>query len=72
MVFEGAVIGHEPHRITFYLQELAGIFHPYYHRHKVVTDDAAITKARLALCEAVRIVLKDGFEILGLSAPERM
>ncbi|MDP2278575.1 MAG: DALR anticodon-binding domain-containing protein, partial [Nitrospirota bacterium] len=63
----------EPHRITFYLQELAGIFHPYYHKHKVVvTDAAAITKARLALCEAVRIVLKDGFEILGLSAPERM
>lgn len=72
MAFEGAVIAHEPHRITFYLQELAGIFHPYYHRHKVVTDDDAITKARLALCEAVRIVLKDGFEILGLSAPERM
>ncbi|MDP3260968.1 MAG: arginine--tRNA ligase [Thermodesulfovibrionales bacterium] len=72
MIFEGAVIGHEPHRITFYLQELAGMFHPYYHRHKVVTDDANLTKARLALCEAVRIVLKDGFEILGLSAPERM
>ncbi|HBG92477.1 MAG: arginine--tRNA ligase [Nitrospirae bacterium GWF2_44_13] len=72
MAFEGAVIAHEPHRITFYLQELAGMFHPYYHRHKVVTDDANLTKARLALCEAVRIVLKDGFEILGLSAPERM
>ena len=72
MVFEGAVIAHEPHRITFYLQELAGMFHPYYHRNKVVTDDANLTKARLALCEAVRIVLKDGFEILGLSAPERM
>ena len=72
MAFEGAVIAHEPHRITFYLQELAGMFHPYYHRNKVVTDDANLTKARLALCEAVRIVLKDGFEILGLSAPERM
>jgi len=72
MVFEGAAIAHEPHRITFYLQELAGMFHPYYHKYKVVTDDANLTKARLALCEAVRIVLKDGFEILGLSAPERM
>jgi len=72
MIFEGAVVAHEPHRITFYLQELAGIFHPYYHKYKVVTDDANITKARLALCEAVRIVLKDGFEILGLTAPERM
>jgi len=72
MVFEGAAIAHEPHRITFYLQELAGVFHPYYHKYKVVTDDAKLTTARLALCEAVRIVLKDGFEILGLSAPERM
>jgi len=72
MVFEGAAIAHEPHRITFYLQELAGMFHPYYHKYKVVTDDAKLTTARLALCEAIRIVLKDGFEILGLSAPERM
>lgn len=72
MVFEGAVLAHEPHRITFYLQELAGMFHPYYHRHKVVTDDVRLTMARLALCEAIRIVLRDGFEILGLSAPERM
>lgn len=72
MVFEGAVIAHEPHRITFYLQELAGMFHPYYHRYKVVTDDRNLTIARLALCEAIRIVLRDGFEILGLSAPEKM
>ncbi len=72
MVFEGAVIAHEPHRITFYLQELAGMFHPYYHKYKVVTDDVNLTAARLALCEAIRIVLRDGFEILGLSAPERM
>ncbi|MBI4685781.1 MAG: arginine--tRNA ligase [Nitrospirae bacterium] len=72
MIFEGAVIAHEPHRITFYLQELAGMFHPYYHKHKVVTDDINLTKARLVLCEAVQIVLKDGLEILGLSAPAKM
>jgi len=72
MVFKGAVISHEPHRITFHLQELAGLFHPYYNRYRVVTDDLKLTRARLALCEAVRIVLKDGLEILGLSAPERM
>lgn len=72
MIFEGAVIAHEPHRITFYLQELAGVFHPYYHKYKVVTDDRNLTMARLALCEAIRIVLRDGFEILGLSAPEKM
>jgi arginyl-tRNA synthetase len=72
MVFEGAVNAHEPHRITFYLQELAGMFHPYYNRCKVVTEDPALTAARLALCEAVRIALKDGLELLGITAPEKM
>jgi arginyl-tRNA synthetase len=72
MVFEGAVNAHEPHRITFYLQELAGMFHPYYNRCKVVTEDPSLTSARLALCEAVRIVLKDGLELLGITAPEKM
>jgi arginyl-tRNA synthetase len=72
MIFEGAVNAHEPHRITFYLQELAGMFHPYYNRCKVVTDDPALTTARLALCEAVRIALKDGLELLGITAPEKM
>jgi arginyl-tRNA synthetase len=72
MTFEGAVLSHEPHRITFYLQELAGLFHPYYNKYKVVSDDAGLSQARLALCEAIRIVLKDGLQILGLSAPERM
>lgn len=72
MVFENAVITHEPHKITFYLQELAGLFHPYYHKYKVVTENKELTFARLALCEAARIVLKDGFAILGLSAPEKM
>ena len=71
-VFENAVITHEPHKITFYLQELAGLFHPYYHKYKVVTENKDLTIARLALCEAIRVVLKDGFAILGLSAPEKM
>ncbi len=72
MIFEGAVISHEPHRITFYLQELAGMFHPYYNKYRVVVDDVALTMARLALCEAIRIVLRDGLDILGISAPEKM
>lgn len=72
MVFEGAVAAHEPHRITFYLQELAGLFHPYYNRHRVVVEDGALTLARLALLGGIRAVLRDGLEILGLSAPERM
>ena len=72
MVFEGAVNAYEPHRITFYLQELSGIFHPYYNKYRVVNDDIELTMARLALCEAVRTVLRDGLEILGISAPEKM
>ncbi len=72
LVFEAAALSREPHRITFYLQELAGMFHPYYNRHRVVTDDAGATGARLALCEAVRVVLKEGLGILGITAPEKM
>jgi arginyl-tRNA synthetase len=72
MAFEAAVKGREPHRITFYLQELAGMFHPYYNTHRVVTDDPGLTAARLALCRAVRLVIKEGLGILGLSAPDRM
>ncbi len=72
MTLDGAVISHEPHRITFYLQELAALFHPYYNKYKVVTEEIGLTKARLALCEAIRIVLRDGLQILGLSAPEKM
>jgi arginyl-tRNA synthetase len=72
MIFEGAVKAHEPHRITFYVQELSSMFHPYYNKCRIVTDDVGLSRARLALCEAIRTVLKDGLEILGISAPERM
>ena len=72
MTFEGAVVSHEPHRITFYLQELTGLFHPYYNKHRVVTDDRELSRARLALCQGISIVLNDGLAILGLSAPEKM
>ncbi len=72
MMFRNAALAHEPHRITFYLQELAGMFHPYYHKYKVVTGDVELTRARLALCRAIQIVLRHGVKILGVKAPERM
>ncbi len=72
MAIEQAAIAREPHKITFYLQELAGMFHPFYNKHRVIGDDAAQTRARLALCLAVRQVIKDGLTILGLSAPDKM
>lgn len=72
MVFEGAAVSFEPHRITYYLQELAGMFHSYYNKHRVISDDSDLTNARLCLCKAVQIVLKEGLSMLGVSAPERM
>jgi arginyl-tRNA synthetase len=72
MMFKNAAIAHEPHRITFYLQEIAGMFHPYYHKHRVISEDIELTKARLTLCKAIQIVLRHGLKILGVNAPERM
>jgi arginyl-tRNA synthetase len=72
MVIESAARSYEPHRITFYLQELAKIFHSYYHKHKVITDDIETTKARLALCLAIKTVMKDALGILGVTSPEKM
>jgi arginyl-tRNA synthetase len=72
LVFEGAVFSCEPHRITYYLQELAKMFHSYYNRHRVISEDPKLSSARLCLCKAVQIVLEDGLNILGVSAPERM
>lgn len=72
MIFEGALNNYEPHRITFYLQELSGLFHPYYNKHRVLADDIELARARLALCQAVRVVLREGLGILGITAPEKM
>jgi arginyl-tRNA synthetase len=72
MVLEGAALSFEPHRITYYLQELAGAFHAYYHNNRIITDDLPLTMARLCLCRGVQVVLEEGLKMLGVSAPERM
>jgi len=72
MVLESSARSLEPHRITFYLQELAGRFHTYYHNHRVIGDNPALTHARLALCRGMKIVLTDALGILGVTAPEQM
>ncbi|MEN8263315.1 MAG: arginine--tRNA ligase [Nitrospirota bacterium] len=72
MTFEGAALACEPHRITYYLQELAGVFHAYYYKHKIISDDNKLSLARLSLCNGVKIVLEEGLRILGVSTPERM
>jgi arginyl-tRNA synthetase len=71
-VVEGAAQTLEPHRIVFYLQDLAGAFHRYYNQHRVLTDDAVVTEARLALVEAVQIVLRSALDLVGASAPDQM
>ncbi|PKN53355.1 MAG: arginine--tRNA ligase [Deltaproteobacteria bacterium HGW-Deltaproteobacteria-13] len=68
----GAARSLEPHRVTFYLNELAGVFHSYYNKNKVISEDQRLTAARLFLVKAIRIVLQNALKILGVSAPEKM
>ena len=62
----------EPHQICNYLEDLAAAFHQCYTRHTVISDDPDMTAARLALAEGVRIVVRSGLGLLGVSAPEQM
>jgi arginyl-tRNA synthetase len=65
----------EPHHVAYYARELAGMWNPYVQdgtRHRVVSDDPALTSARLGLALSVRIVLASALALLGISAPERM
>ncbi len=61
-----------PHQVAFYLRDLAGELHSYYNAERVLVDDEALKKARLALLCATRQVLKNGLTLLGVSAPSRM
>ncbi len=61
-----------PHIIFTFLMNLASAFHGYYNRHKVITEDKELTMARLCLISAVKIVIRNALELLGVSAPERM
>ena len=62
----------EPHRLVFYLLELAGEFHRYYNRFRVVSDDADLTRARLILLRSVQKVIGGGLALLGVTAPLKM
>jgi arginyl-tRNA synthetase len=61
-----------PHQVAFYLRDLAGELHSYYNAERVLVDDAALKLARLTLLLATRQVLKNGLELIGVSAPARM
>lgn len=72
MIFELSVQMREPHRITFYLQELAALFHSYYHKYRVISENDKLTETRLSLCKAIMLVLRHGLRMLGVKAPEKM
>jgi arginyl-tRNA synthetase len=71
-VVEDAAHELEPHRIVFHLIEIAGAFHRFYNRHRVIGVDPALGRARLYLARAVQRVLQIGLGLLGVRAPETM
>lgn len=62
----------EPHRVIYYLEELAKLVNQWYHEHRVLGVEEQLTQARLVLVRAAQIVLANGLGLLGVSAPERM
>jgi arginyl-tRNA synthetase len=61
-----------PHKIAFYLQELASEFHAYYKSTKVLVEDDKILNGRLILLSSIKIVLINGLNLLGVSSPDKM
>ena len=71
-ILAGSATSMEPHRVTYYLMELASAFHTYYNKHRVLTDDPILRCGRLNLVLAVQKVIRNGLTLLGVSAPDRM
>ena len=62
----------EPHRISYFVTDLAAMFHSYYNKNRVISDDPGLTGARLILMVALRQVFQMGFDLLGIEAPTSM
>jgi arginyl-tRNA synthetase len=71
-IVEAAALSEEPHQVAAYLRELASGLHTYYNAHQFLVADAALRDARVKLILAVRVVLRNGLGLLGVSAPEVM
>jgi arginyl-tRNA synthetase len=69
---EGIARTLEPHHLPHYAVELATVFHDFYEKCRVVSDDESLTKARLKLVAACRTVLARTLALMGVSAPDRM
>lgn len=86
-IIQASALAFEPHRVTYYLQQLAALLHTFYNKHRVLPPEVdqetsesvpadvltpKRTAARLVLMGAVQHVLRNGLEVLGISAPEQM
>jgi arginyl-tRNA synthetase len=71
-MLSAAAEGFAPHDVTFYLRELAACYHSYYDAERILVDDEAVKRARLALVAATAQVLHNGLAVLGVSAPSKM
>ena len=71
-VVEKSALALEVHRISHYLHDLVAGFHSYYNRHRVVTENKSLTLARLFLLQCLRITIRNGLALMGISAPEKM
>ncbi len=67
-----AALERAPSRIAKYGMDLASVFHSFYNECRVISDDAALTAARLALVDAAKTVIANALQIMGIAAPERM
>lgn len=61
-----------PHRVAFYLQDIASDFHIYYNKNRILGDDQNLSRARLYFIDCIRTVIRNGLRLLGVSAPQRM
>jgi len=71
-IVKNSAINNEPHRMTNYLVNTATLFHKFYTECRVIVDNKELTQARLGLCNATKIVIANGCNLIGISSPERM
>jgi arginyl-tRNA synthetase len=71
-IIERVAVTLEPHHLPYYAQDLATVFHSFYKQCRVVSEDDALTRARLRLVKASKIVLAKVLRLMGMAAPEKM
>lgn len=71
-VIEKSALAKEVHRISHYLHDLVAEFHSYYGKHRIVTDNQPLTLARLFLLHCLRVTIRNGLAVMGISAPNKM